>query len=434
MIPDSFNPEFRRNLWLSFSTHRLYAMPALLGLIFVAAALNDGSEAFQKLYYTACGLFVFIVWFWGARNANACIVDELRDHTWDQQRMSALDPWTMTWGKLFGSTAFNWYGGTLCLAVAVISGISAKMPSWPVDLLALIAGGVMLHAMLIALNLHTGKLEMRLIQRGGLGWLVLVQVLLAFPAIAQLLSNREVLWWGRPFESKLFLLGSSLLFAACAIVAAWRVMCGALQVRKLPWAWPLFACILVGYGAGFFFHRGDNPLYALAGIGLYIACTLTYAALFTEPTDLLVWHRLRLRRDARDFCGLFEHLPLWPTTLPLAFLFALVPQPLNDLPVEPLVLALMLLRDACIVLFFTFSAHTRRIMGASLLYLAVIDLLLPFLAHAAGQDMIGYFFLPIGSDHAPWSSVLVMSLHCAVAISLLRWRLSRQAAATQTLP
>ncbi|MDE3106492.1 MAG: hypothetical protein KGK08_15075, partial [Acidobacteriota bacterium] len=112
------NPEFKRNLWLSFSRHRLIGMPSLLGLTFLALTFTDQQgEVAGSLYNVSVWLFIFIVWLWGARNANATIVDELRDHTWDQQRMSALDPWTMTWGKLFGSTSFNWYGGLMCLAV-----------------------------------------------------------------------------------------------------------------------------------------------------------------------------------------------------------------------------------------------------------------------------------------------------------------------------
>ena len=99
------NPEFKRNLWLSFSTHRLIGMPAFLTLIFMTIALADfRSEIASSLYVSSISAFIFIVWLWGARNANSTIVDELRDKTWDQQRMSSLDPWTMTWGKLFCST------------------------------------------------------------------------------------------------------------------------------------------------------------------------------------------------------------------------------------------------------------------------------------------------------------------------------------------
>ncbi len=35
------NPEFKRNLWLSFSKHRLIGMPSLLALTFLAIAFAD---------------------------------------------------------------------------------------------------------------------------------------------------------------------------------------------------------------------------------------------------------------------------------------------------------------------------------------------------------------------------------------------------------
>ena len=162
------NPEFKRNLWLSFSTHRLIGMPSLLALTFLAIILADQQDQVADNLYTASiSLFIFIVWLWGARNANATIVDELRDKTWDQQRMSALDPWTMTWGKLFGSTSFNWYGGLMCMAIIVTSGITAEKPDVIHMLLTLCAVGVLLHAALIALNLHTSQFDSRIVQRGG---------------------------------------------------------------------------------------------------------------------------------------------------------------------------------------------------------------------------------------------------------------------------
>ena len=188
------NPEFKRNLWLSFSMHRLIGMPALLALTFLAITLADQQDKVADSLYTASvALFIFIVWLWGARNANATIVDELRDKTWDQQRMSALDPWTMTWGKLFGSTSFNWYGGMMCLVVVAFSGFGADKPDVIPTLLTLCAFGVLLHAALIALNLHTSQFESRIIQRGGMGWLVIIFVFLFMPAFSLSPSQADFL-------------------------------------------------------------------------------------------------------------------------------------------------------------------------------------------------------------------------------------------------
>ncbi|MDZ4202399.1 MAG: hypothetical protein U1C96_09675 [Gallionella sp.] len=425
------NPEFRRNLWLSFSTHRLIAMPALTGLAFLALAMSDINDTAKTMYTAASALFIFIVWLWGTSNANSAIVDELRDRTWDQQRMSSLSPWSMTWGKLFGATSFNWYGGLLCLMVAALSGIAAQQPAWPVDLLSLVAGAVMLHAGIIALNLHTGQLGMRVIQRGGLGWLAIVFVLFTLPAFSS--RDGNITWWSTEIDSKLFILVSVLFFAACAVFAAWRVVCNALQVRTLPWAWPLFACVLSLYLAGFFVIASTRPLFTLHSVALSIAAVMTYAALFTEQTGILTWKKLRLRQRAADWRGWLEHLPLWPTTLLLTFVFALFstlaqPDDAASRPdyialfAAPLCLALMVLRDAAVVLFFAFARNNRRALGAAMLYLLVINVLLPFFANVAGLPLLGYLFLPFSDQYPAVTSIFVMACHAAIALALVIWR------------
>ena len=428
------NPEFKRNLWLSFSLHRLIGMPALLALTFLAIILSGQQDKVaDSLYTTSVSLFIFIVWLWGARNANASVVDELRDRTWDQQRMSALDPWTMTWGKLFGSTSFNWYGGLMCLVIVAVSGFGADKPDVIPTLLTLCAFGVLLHAALIALNLHTSQFESRIIQRGGVGWLVIILVFLFLPAFA-LQPSHPVIWWGMETGHALFWLGTALLFSACAIFAAWRVVCNALQVRTLPWAWPAFACILAIYLGGFV-PGSENNIQPLLVIGLFVSVTMTYAAMFTEPNTLLRWRKLRLLQERQDSRGWLENLPLWPTTLALSFLFAiLVVLTSHDVhaghgrmdflePPHALSIALMLLRDACILLFFAFAPNSKRAVGAAMLYLVVLNLLLPFLAGVAGLDLVRYFFLPFEGEYDPWSSVLVMTIHTGIAIWLVNWRL-----------
>ena len=426
------NPEFKRNLWLSFSLHRLIGMPALLALTFMAVALADfRNEVASGLYTASISMFIFIVWLWGARNANATIVDELRDKTWDQQRMSALDPWTMTWGKLFGSTSFNWYGGLMCMVVIATSGFAAGKPDVIPTLLSLCAVGVLLHAALIALNLHASQFESRLVQRGGIGWLVIIFVFMVLPSFT-INHLKPVSWWDMEIDNVLFWLDSALLFAACATFAAWRVVSNALQVRTLPWAWPAFACILAFYFTGF---MSDGSIQSLLLTGLFVAVTMTYATLLTEPTTLLRWRKLRLLQEKEDWRGWLEHLPLWPTTLALTFLFAfLVMLTAGEgglensrmeffQPQHGLTVALMLLRDACVLLFFAFAPNSKRAVGAAMLYLVVLNMLLPLLAGVADLKEARYFFLPFEAGHDPWSSVLIMTIHAAIAIGLVNWRL-----------
>ena len=436
------NPEFKRNLWLSFSMHRLIAMPALLGLIFLTVALFDhvfsALSSLPKLYGAAWALFIFVVWAWGGINANAAIVNELRDKTWDQQRMSALDPWSMTWGKLFGATSFNWYGGSICLLVLIFSGIATNRPDWMLDLCILIASGILLHATLIVLNLHIARFEMALIRRGGIGWIVIMLAVLAlWPATIQKLgvySPSTVFWWDIKIASgKVFQLASTLLFMTCAIFAAWRSMSNALQVRTLPWAWPLFALILAVYCGGF----SNGKWFCL--IGFAIAMAFSYAALLTEPNTLLVWNKLRLRLQAGDWRNLLADLPLWPATFLLVYIFALAAMLTSPVdtqwsqaqgPANLLVLAVLLLRDVGIVLFFSFTPNARRPVVVAVLYILVLNFLLPFLFANLGLHAVSYFFCPYrqffpNENYGSGTALLIAAIHVAIALSLVAWRFNK---------
>lgn len=435
------NPEFRRNLWLEFSPHRLVAMPVILALLFLAITLSNRGQTAANLHSAATSLFIFIVWLWGLRNANAAIVNELRENTWDQQRMSALQPWDMTWGKLFGATAFNWYGGLICLAVAAFTGFAYEEPDTLMNLLTLVSTAVLLHAASIALNLHSSRIETRIIQRGGMGWIALFILFMLISSSHHIWSGYLINWWDMQIPHNQFLFFSSLLFAACAVFAAWRTMCNALQVRTLPWSWPLFAVILGAYLAGLISNYAVSPVHTLFTTSLFVAVVMTYTALITEPTGLVVWRRLKLLAKEKDWRGWFEQLPLWPTTLMVSFIFALLASVSAHewqltryasliFGMAPLTIALMLLRDVCIFLFFAFSPSNKRAVGAALIYLLLIDMLLPFLAHVAHQDALSYFFLPISQEgpwmENPWKGVLIMATHGVAAIGLLGWRLGKE--------
>ena len=171
------NPEFRRQLWLGFSSTRLAVLPMLLLACFAAAYLTGKDNAASVLAITGSALFAVLVWGMGTLAAGTSVMEELTDRTWDQQRMSAMQPWAMTWGKLGGATAYGWYGGALCLLVAVpaalLSGQGGKV--FQVTLSAILFG-LFLQALLIAVNLQLVKNGGLQARRGGV-WLLVVVLL-----------------------------------------------------------------------------------------------------------------------------------------------------------------------------------------------------------------------------------------------------------------
>ena len=125
---NNVNPELRRNLWLELSLHRLLAAPMVIALCALLIAAASNQDAFEKLAGTALYGFAAIVLLWGTQLAGASVVEESRDRTWDAQRMSAIGPWTMTWGKLLGAPAFAWYGGLILLLIFLTTGSDLKVP------------------------------------------------------------------------------------------------------------------------------------------------------------------------------------------------------------------------------------------------------------------------------------------------------------------
>ena len=89
----------------------------LLLLVFSAESVSMASAGPATIGQTAQLLYFFFTVLWGTRNAALSVVGEIRERTWDSQKLSSIGPAEMVWGKLFGATVQNWFGGLLCLAV-----------------------------------------------------------------------------------------------------------------------------------------------------------------------------------------------------------------------------------------------------------------------------------------------------------------------------
>ena len=141
------NPEFRRNLWLEFSDQRLVAMPVIMGALFLLAFLFNGRELDQHTGMVASFTYIVLIFLWGTRLAAESVLHEVNNRTWDLQRMSAIGAWQMAWGKLFGATAYAWYGAFICLGFYVVSFEGIMSPdALLIAILLYIGSGVMAHA------------------------------------------------------------------------------------------------------------------------------------------------------------------------------------------------------------------------------------------------------------------------------------------------
>ena len=423
------NPEFRRQLWLGFSPTRLVLLPLLLSACFAAAFMTATHTAAPALAITGAALFAVLVWGMGTIAVGASVLDEVTDRTWDQQRMSAMQPWAMTWGKLGGASAFGWYGGALCLAVAVpaafLNGHGDK--AFQVALSAMLAG-LFLQALLVAVNLQLLKTGGAMARRGGI-WVLIVLALQFVTPLMRMGVQGQVTWWGQSFKPLNFGLASMVLFAAWALVAAWRSMAEVLAVRQLPWGWPALALLITAYLSGF---AQTHQMATLGVVGLVTCAVLTYFALLSEPQPRPLWQRVVTRITSGQWRAALLQVPRWPTTLLLAVPFALVcaaalsqpdatPWPAaQQVMLHPISVVLLMVRDCALALFFAFAVKNKRAITTFLLLMVVLYGVLPWLVGATGSNTLLGLVQPLLAQSN--ASILAAAIHAALALALLRWR------------
>ena len=297
------NPELTRNLWLELTPRRVLFMTVVLALIFFAAAVSGGSD--WRPAAVAVFLYYFLVVFWGSRNAALAVVGEIRDRTWDSQRLSSLSAGQMTWGKLFGSTAYNWFGGGICLAIILTRDLVHQgLLQTLVDFVYYVAVGLISQAAALLASLvavrrkqrHT-RLEIFVYQMAGI--IAAIAVFLVWeaadPAGSFLVGRKAtdtIIWWGQTFDARPFLLVSLALFAAWTLAGCYREMRLELSMTNGPFVWLGFLVFIGLYAAGFdAWLTSDRQLAVFDGVARRLALagstfgTLTYLMVLLEPKD-----------------------------------------------------------------------------------------------------------------------------------------------------
>jgi hypothetical protein len=433
------NPELRRNLWLELTAHRLIAMPVVLALVFAMFIAAQSSDWPAVLFTTATALFLLLVHLWGVRQSSEAVTEEVRERTWDWQRLSALGPWEMAWGKLAGATAFTWYGAAFCLAalgIAAANGAGRGSAGWLA--LALVASGVALHGALLAASLQAARKDSRLGYR--LGTLMLLPALVVAASFMFMASRAEVgfvSWHGTRYEAIAFVAVSSLVLAAWGVLAAYRQMGHELRTRTLPWAWPAFALFASACLAGFAPRYLDaGPVFVM--VALYTTVALTYYALFTDHITAMTLRRLVVHAEARQWRRVVEEMPMPATTLALAIVFACAaPWAIASLPfgshfpvvaAYPVATVLFLARDAGLLVCFALGRRARRIEGVTLLYIVLLGWVIPALLRALGLEPLAIAIMPLGALDG-WQAALVVAGQVALVWGAVAWRWRRAFAA-----
>ena len=383
------NPEFERNLWLEADPRRLAWTGVALAALYAAVGLVAHAGTLQALGYAGAVVFVVAGLVWGSRAAGRAVGDEVGERTWDFQRLSALTPWAMTWGKLFGATSLSWVAALTGLVLFVASAAATRGPGPALqEAVTGLSGAILLQAGSMALALvgvRRARAEgrnaaFRFTFGGMVGLLVVATAAgrgLRFGGPFQWLmaAAQGVSWWGVEVPQGWFVALSLAAFAAWAMVAAWRLMRLELQMENVPWAWPLFVLFAGLWAAGL--AVGAAAAFAAAG-AVFAACA--YAAAFAEPAD-----PVRLRRFG---AAIADRVPqtallaapavLAPVALAAAAVIgiALVPHEFSAPPsaLQALAAFAFVLRDLGIVAYFRFGPRPGRgdfgaVVGLFLAYL-----------------------------------------------------------------
>jgi hypothetical protein len=456
------NPELLRNLWLQFSPERIIAAPLILGAVFALAAFaSDGS--WSVVGRAASGGYVVIAYLWGTRRAVNVLADEVAAGTWDGQRMSSIDPWTMAWGKLLGGTVYVWYCALLCLAAYAAAVVeTGRQHELLVSLPLKITGALLAQTVALLLTLVLVGKGHRLSRRSvafAQGGALLIGVFgvssVLLPSLTESFGfgvAQAVTWFGIEFSADEFTLLTQVLFLGWAIVAAYRLMAGELQMRQRPWVWLSFSLFLIAYYQGFLLLGPDGGLSRRFFLALLVAAPLYYLALFAQSNDVIRYRWLSHHLRGGTWRNALSLLPLWLPSLALAAGLAVVValltrDELRTLTADQAVprmligetwsggiataiaLILFMLRDLGIVLLLNFGKRPKAPDLAAVLYLIVLYGVCGGLVAAAGARSLLPLFLPGAGSNAV--VVILAPLVQVILVAVLLQR--RWAAQTRAL-
>jgi hypothetical protein len=442
------NPEFARNVWLEMTPRRVALMVGLLALTFFAAALVGGAQGGPSA--VASLLYYIIVVVWGSRSAALSVVGEIRDRTWDGQRLSSLGAGVMTWGKLFGSTIYNWFGGLICLAVVMLSVATQLGPvTAAVELIYYLGIGVIaqsaaLLASLVAIGRgHShSRFEIFAYQTVGLAAaLAVYYVWSAADPVAAVAAHKPstetIPWWGVECDARVFLLASLAIFAAWTLLGCYRAMRLELKMRNGPAVWIGFLAFMGLYVAGFdAWLSGNMKGWDPVALRLLLAATtfagLTYVMVLLEPKDRVQYRWIEGQVRAGRIANAFNALQAWmmsygATLLTVVALAVwLTRDPMIASSGQALVLAALgfLTRDVAIFVFMqTLPGKRRGDFGALAILFALYVLAPSILAGLHAENLLFVFFPQVGAPTwlgavTAWAEGLAVAIASVARLAL----------------
>lgn len=450
--------EFRRNVWIECSMHRLILMPFIQGILYLLPYLMMSSNGNDKYYETASYMsfwvFGILVLIWGTKIVGESVIDEVKSGTWDFQRMSSLSPISLAIGKLFGSASYVWYGGLIALG-AYIFFASHYLPAGRIfeTSLKLILATVLLHSTALLMSMHSiGKARLnKNFKTTQISWVLAIIIGLIFIQTLYLgVTSSDgyietLVWFGYDIRQDIFVLLSLGAFVFWSLLGLYRQMSSELNFRHYPVAWALFLVFCIVYLNGFVY--GQNFLSQIPSLGseypepqhltqflliaIGVAVLFLYMMIFVEPKQPATFRKLTKSVREKEWNAMFLNFPLWGVAFGFLVIFAIALLANFAIGVDAfnlsgftLAIVLFACRDVCIMMFFSLTDNPKHSDTATMIYLAILYILFPLVF--ASLSSKGYdsewmvLFFPIPSSIL--ASVIPPLVQACIVAGLVRMR------------
>ncbi|HEU5048641.1 MAG TPA: hypothetical protein VFT64_12470 [Rickettsiales bacterium] len=424
------NPELQRYGWLEFSWQRLLIAPALLAAIYLLASRTP-IIAMQLIIHLSKYGFLILVLLWGGNKAARCVTEEVAANTWDWQRLSSLSPPSLAFGKIAGNAIYNWYAGALCLGLYVWG---CAQTGQPTDLILrnctlLVTGGILCQTVALLASLITmQEAGVRRKRYASLGVHIagLLAALIPLRQVNETVtveplpgSNMEHIWWyGSSYPETGFVTVTTLLACAWAIAGIYWQMRGQLRMRTGPWLWAAFGLFAIGFCAGF-------DIGALNGktLAFTVSLALFYIIAILEQWDGLTWRKLLTHWKNGKRMAFSCLLPRW--VISLVFCSLITAYGYIRQEESPLLFSAQLvfaMRDIALLHYFHLHPKNARANASTILTLAILYILLPWLAFTAHKTELMLWFMPLSAAGHTATPVISGIIQTAIILVLVYWR------------
>lgn len=406
------NPEFKRYIWTDISTNRILLMTVFTGLIFLLVYLSD-NDFTKNLNVASIVLYFFIVIIWGTKEAADSITGDINNRTWNSQKLTLMKPLQMTAGKLFGSTIYQWFGGTICLAVFFLTALFLVNT---VELIfigfSLIFIGIFSHSLAISISLIGISKNTQRAKINSSPYFI-ISIFIGISAFSRILNvftynDNLIYWYSAPYHIAIISFFISLYLAIWGIISIYRNFRTEYKFKNSPVYWLIFIISFMIISAGFNYDMYDNT-YLVVLMTLFIPIPLTYFLIIFEPKDIIAYKSIIKFYKEKNFKELLTSLPLWVTTLFVTFLTSIILMFVFPPSVKGTVeffefdvniyftlnLLLFVIRDIMLFLLMNFMSKKNRADMQSLVILGINYILLPLIFRVVELKTIMAFFIPM---------------------------------------